>query len=186
MARPSSDLAEALDEGELVPSNRAAVAGNASSELAKIGGITPPELTRSGRYEDWPPITRRPTTRLAYCTGNAALGAFHEHDEGHDGDHQRHEEDQAIGVNAPQPAVLAFSYRSPNGAGQTDDDADENDQRHAVADAAFANLFAQPHDEGRTSGQGEDGHQAEADAGDDRPATGRRCCACKVVAMVDD
>ena len=32
-------------------------------------GITPPEFTRSGRWVDWPPMTLRPTTRLAYCTG---------------------------------------------------------------------------------------------------------------------
>ena len=32
-------------------------------------GITPPELTLNGRWVDWPPISRRPTIRLAYCTG---------------------------------------------------------------------------------------------------------------------
>ena len=32
-------------------------------------GITPPEFTFSGRCVDWPPIMRRPTMRLAYCTG---------------------------------------------------------------------------------------------------------------------
>ena len=32
-------------------------------------GITPPEFTRSGRCVDCPPMTLRPTTRLAYCTG---------------------------------------------------------------------------------------------------------------------
>ena len=52
------------DEGHLV-----SVCGKASSELAKITGITPPALTLSGRWVDWPPIIFRPTTRLAYCTG---------------------------------------------------------------------------------------------------------------------
>ena len=32
-------------------------------------GMTPPALTLSGMWVAWPPITRRPTTRLAYCTG---------------------------------------------------------------------------------------------------------------------
>src|SRR5271163_3426778 len=40
-----------------------------TSELVKIGGITPPEFTRSGRYVICPPITFRPITRFAYCTG---------------------------------------------------------------------------------------------------------------------
>ena len=46
-----------------------AVCGKVSTDDAKITGITPPEFTRSGRWVDWPPITLRPTTRLAYCTG---------------------------------------------------------------------------------------------------------------------
>ena len=32
-------------------------------------GMTPPAFTFSGMWVDWPPIIRRPTTRLAYCTG---------------------------------------------------------------------------------------------------------------------
>ena len=32
-------------------------------------GITPAVLIRSGIWVDWPPYMRRPTTRLAYCTG---------------------------------------------------------------------------------------------------------------------
>ena len=45
------------------------VSGNASSEEAKITGMTPPALTLRGMWVDCPPITFRPTTRLAYCTG---------------------------------------------------------------------------------------------------------------------
>ena len=48
---------------------RASCCGKARIEEAKITGITPPALTLSGMWVDWPPITRRPTTRLAYCTG---------------------------------------------------------------------------------------------------------------------
>ena len=44
------DLAETFRRKRIcAPNTSAAVAGNASSELAKIGGMTPPELTRSGR-----------------------------------------------------------------------------------------------------------------------------------------
>ncbi len=68
-------------------------------------------------------------------------------------------------MNGPQAWVLAFSYKSKMPRGKADYDAYEDDQRHAVADAALADLLAEPHDEGRTSGQGEDGHQDEARTG---------------------
>ncbi len=45
------------------------VCGKARIDEAKITGITPPAFTLSGMCVDWPPITRRPITRLAYCTG---------------------------------------------------------------------------------------------------------------------
>ena len=48
--------------------NRASVAGNRISDEAKITGITPAVLIRSGMWVDCPPYTRRPTTRLAYWT----------------------------------------------------------------------------------------------------------------------
>ena len=49
--------------------NRVSVAGNRISDEAKMTGITPAVLIRSGMWVDWPPYMRRPTTRLAYCTG---------------------------------------------------------------------------------------------------------------------
>ena len=45
------------------------VCGKARIDEAKITGMTPPALTFSGIWVDCPPITRRPITRLAYCTG---------------------------------------------------------------------------------------------------------------------
>ena len=42
--------------------------GKAMIEEAKITGMTPLVFTRRGRWVDWPPYMRRPTTRLAYCT----------------------------------------------------------------------------------------------------------------------
>ena len=53
----------------LTQASWASVCGKARIDEAKITGMTPPALTFSGMWVDWPPITRRPTTRLAYCTG---------------------------------------------------------------------------------------------------------------------
>src|SRR5439155_1367249 len=59
-------------------------------------------------------------------------------------------------------------------ARQPHDDTDEDDQRHPVADAAFANLLAEPHDERRTRRQRQDGHQRKSPSGmvDHRLAVG--------------
>ena len=43
----------------------AIVIGNASSDEAKITGMTPPVFTFSGMWVLDPPYWRRPTTRLA-------------------------------------------------------------------------------------------------------------------------
>src|SRR6185312_7173311 len=43
--------------------------GSCSSEEAKMIGMTPGWLTLIGIYVEEPPYIRRPTMRLAYCTG---------------------------------------------------------------------------------------------------------------------
>ena len=48
---------------------RVRVVGNRMSEDAKMTGMTPAVLMRRGMWVDEPPYTRRPTMRLAYCTG---------------------------------------------------------------------------------------------------------------------
>ena len=45
------------------------VGGISMIDEAKMTGITPAMLTLSGMNVLEPPIMRRPTTRLAYCTG---------------------------------------------------------------------------------------------------------------------
>ena len=77
-------------------------------------------------------------------------------------------------VNAPQAAVRALSTKIDHAARQADDDAGEDQQRHAVADAALGDLLAQPHDEGAAGGQRQHGHQDETEArvGDERRAAG--------------
>src|SRR5882672_4623182 len=94
------------------------VGGNASSELAKIGGITPPELTRSGKYEDCPPMTRRPTTRLAYCTGIRRCAPSTYTMKATTAIISATRKIKAIGVNGPQARVAAFSYKSATARGR--------------------------------------------------------------------
>ena len=65
----------------------AIVPGKSRIDDAKIGGITPDVLILSGRCELWPLYIRRPTTRLAYCTGMRRCAALHEDDRRDDRDH---------------------------------------------------------------------------------------------------
>ena len=113
---------------------------------------------------DCPPITRRPITRLAYCTGmrrsprstrtmkatTAIIIAI-----------------RMISVRALQsPVMNTLLIDVADRVRQAHHDAGEDDQRHAVADAALGDLLTQPHDEGRAGGQREDGQQDEPDARD--------------------
>ena len=127
--------------------------------------MTPPELTLSGRWVEPPPITLRPTIRLAHCTGmrrsvrstktiNATTAIM-----------SATSRSTAGTVKAPQASVCTLSYEVGDAARQADHDAGEDQQRHAVADAALGDLLAQPHDEHRTGGQREHRHEHEADAG---------------------
>ena len=103
-----------------------------------------------------------PDHALGILHRDAALATLDENDESHHGNHQDHEKDDVDGSEAtPLVSDEGFLVKVVDGARQTDNDADEDDQRHAVANAAFANLFAQPHDESGTGGQGENGHQHE-------------------------
>src|SRR5215467_6880948 len=86
----------------------------------------------------------------------AALAAFNVNDEGDHQDHQGNQQDHG-GEGKRSPSVILGLV----------DDAGKDQQRHAVADAALGDLFAQPHDERATGGQGKHGHQDEADAGVD-------------------
>ena len=54
--------------GPLPPAKPTAVSGSSSSELAKIGGITPEVFSLSGRCDDSPPYIRLPIWRLGYWT----------------------------------------------------------------------------------------------------------------------
>ena len=66
-------LIQVTHPGTVLPSsgiaNCAIMVGSISMEEAKMMGITPAMLTFSGMYVLVPPMVRRPTMRLAYCTG---------------------------------------------------------------------------------------------------------------------
>ncbi len=64
---------------------------------------------------------------------NAALAAFHVHDEADHNDHQDDQQDHQTGVNAPQASVFDFVEQIGDAARQADHDAGEDQQRHAVA-----------------------------------------------------
>src|SRR4029077_12128033 len=101
---------------------------------------------------------------LSVLHRDAPLATFHEDDEGDDSDHQDDQEDQGQGGKwAPSPCFRQF-VEVQDGARQADHNAYEYDERHAIADSAFADLLAQPHDEGRAGGQGQNGHEHEARA----------------------
>ena len=138
------------------------VCGNVKMEDAKITGMTPPALTRRGRWVDCPPITLRPTTLLAYCTGirrslrstytmNAPTTIMKASIRTISGN-----------VMAPQASFSLCQTRSTIAARQSDHDAGKNQQRHSIAYAALGDLFAQPHNESAARGQGQHRHQAEA------------------------
>src|SRR6185437_7794430 len=93
---------------------------------------------------------------------NAALPAFDKHDETHHHSHERdnkQRDQRRIGAprlrtgHVPQ---LGHTVRQP------DHDPGENDERHPVADAAVADLFSEPHDEGGAGRQRQNRHQDEA------------------------
>ena len=76
-------------------------------ELAKITGITPPEFTLSGRWVAPPWVIRRPTMRLAYCTGMRRSERSTKMMKATTATIMAIRISNAIGVNAPQ----AFSAR---------------------------------------------------------------------------
>ena len=102
---------------------------------------------------------------------NAPLAAFDEDDEGDDRDHQRKQGKHGDRRERTPLLRLDLDPKIRNRGRQADHDAGENDERHAVADAAIADLLAEPHDERRAGGQRQHRHQHEAAGPDDRPAT---------------
>ena len=91
---------------KLMPANSS---GADRMELAKMTGMTPPELTLSGRCVDWPPIILRPTMRLAYCTGMRRSERSTKTMKATTAIMPTIRMTMAIGVKAPQALSRAFS-----------------------------------------------------------------------------
>ena len=106
--------------------------------------MTPPVFTFSGMCVLEPPYIRRPTTRLAYWT---VTRRWPRSTKMMARDHHDHQDDQDEQPDEADLAGLQLIERSQHRAGKFDDDAGEDDERHAVADAALGDLLAQPHDE---------------------------------------
>src|SRR5450631_1291128 len=87
----------------------------------------------------------------------SSLTAFHKHNEGDHPDHDHdQQQDRRYGERSPSLGAY-FVVKIGHRAGQSHNDAGENQQRHAVAHAALGDLFAQPHDEHAARSQGQHG-----------------------------
>src|SRR5882762_9819187 len=102
-----------------------------------------------------------PNHSLGVLHRDAPLAAFDENDEGDDGYHQCNQEDKCNRRERPPRLSLGQLVQIQDGARQTDHNAYEYDERHAISDSALADLLAKPHDEGRAGGQGQDRHEHE-------------------------
>ena len=108
-------------------------------DCAKMIGITPAVLTRSGMCVLCPPYIFRPTIRFAYCTGilrcawvirTTTRGDEH-HDGGHDDEDDQVERPWSDGAERVDDLVREAGH-----------DPDEDDERDAVADAPLGDLLA--------------------------------------------
>src|SRR6202046_713081 len=104
---------------------------------------------------------------------DTALRSFDIHDAGDNGG------GDGQGGDEEEDAHLALAHELRRGAErarQTSDDSGHDDERDAVADSAFGNLLADPHQEHRARGERYDGHHDKTDAGivNDTAAAGRR------------
>src|SRR5882757_1077212 len=102
-----------------------------------------------------------PNHPLGILHRNTPLAAFDENDEGDDSYHQCNQEDKCNRRERPPRLGLGQLVQVQDGARQTDHNAYEYDERHAISDSALADLLAKPHDEGRAGGQRQDRHKHE-------------------------
>ena len=160
----------ASHSGPPAPPKLAMVAGMSSSELAKIGGITPDTLSLSGRCELSPPNMRLPCWRLGYCTRMRRWARSMNTMKVITATTMNSRKMISMVESAPvrpSSSVLASALR------QLRDDAGEDDQRDAVADAARRDLLAQPHQEQRAADDGDHRADAEMPAGIEHRAAAR-------------
>ena len=91
----------------------------------------------------------------------SSLPLLYENDRRNDRNHQHQKDDHRENSDGPggqQPEGIS------DGGGHPGNDSGKDDQGDPVADPALGNLLPQPHDEGRTGGEGDHRHEAEAPA----------------------
>ena len=160
---PSAAVTSFSHDGPWPAVNCAAVIGSSSSEEAKIGGMTPAELSFSGRCEESPWNIRLPTCRFGYWISRRRCARS-----------MKTMAATTKSISASSGEQQADRQRA--GAGQLEqaderrrqsgDDAGEDDERDAVADAALRDLLAEPHQEQRAADERDDGGDAEEPARD--------------------
>src|SRR6478672_1063092 len=90
---------------------------------------------------------------------DASMPTFDEDDRGN---HRHHHYQQEEDAEQADLSGLHLVERLENAAREPDDDAREDQQRHAVTDATFRDLLAQPHDEDGAGRQRQHAQQTEA------------------------
>src|SRR5579871_788905 len=136
------------------------------------------ESQERGRKDNWNNAARidfkRQASRLAahlspanhsfgILHGNAPFAALHQHDEGNHREHDGQNNDQVN--HGPFFCYGHMIVDIANRAGKADHNTGKDDQRHSVADSSLRDLLAKPHDESRASGQAQNTHQRETNAG---------------------
>ena len=102
---------------------------------------------------------------LGVLDGNFSLGLRHRNDaRDHEEDHDQ-QPDQVENAEL-RHAIHRLEHvdRGLDRIRQAADDADRDDHRNSVADAALGDLFAKPHQQHRAGRHGDDGQQPEAKA----------------------
>src|SRR5580765_847881 len=99
---------------------------------------------------------------------NTPFASLHINDKGDHGHHENEEADQNYRGQWTERTVLEFINQFDDAARQANDNAGEDQQRHPVANAAFSDLFAEPHDERTAGSKRQHGHEAETPSGAER------------------
>ena len=105
-----------------------------------------------------PPVDPSPDNSLRILDREPALPSLHKDDHGH---HEYHEDDQEQDGDDTHLSYTKQFVGAGHGIGHSCNDSRKDDQRDTVPNSPFRNLLAQPHDEGRASGQGDDGQDSE-------------------------
>src|SRR6266404_4631401 len=157
------DLAEILDERVFSAKHQRCRGGKRQQRAGKNRRNHTAGIDAQRQVRGLPAHYLAADHALGVLHRDAPLAAFDEDDEGHDGHHEGDQGNQhQRGKWTPGSGFCQF-VQVQDGARQPDNNAYKYDKRHAISDSALADLLAQPHDEGRTGGQGQNGHQHETE-----------------------